>query len=168
MQIRRPEMVGMALGQIEREVSKMTQTELTRQDKLQLGHLTTRDEAGRHFYEVFDGAWLERMEAAGYITINRPTHEATGIAYSQEYHTVQVSDEVADWFDAYGDLDDEANYRCAFVGQCRLTGPEQQHLDDADLLAAAVHEAEEQGLIGTEPHQITADQIRIGTWGGSR
>lgn len=82
----------------------MTEIRLTREDKLMLGHLTTRDEAGRHFTEAYPGNWLERMEAAGYITIHRLVHEATGISYSQEYYTVEVSPEVAEWFDDYGDL----------------------------------------------------------------
>lgn len=77
---------------------------LTRDDKLMLGRLTTRDEAGRHFYEVYSGDWLARMEDAGYIRINRPVHDPTGIPYSQEYHTVEVSPEVATWFDDYGNL----------------------------------------------------------------
>ena len=79
---------------------------LTDDDKRTLGTLCTRDEAGRHFTETHSDEWLDRMEAAGYITIDRPVHEATGIPYSQEYWTVQVAAEVAEWFDADGELID--------------------------------------------------------------
>lgn len=77
---------------------------LTDDDKRMLGELTTRDEAGRHFTETHSDEWLDRMEAAGYITIYRPVHQATGIPYSQEYWSVEVSAEVADWFDGDGNL----------------------------------------------------------------
>ena len=77
---------------------------LTRNDKLQLGRLTTRDEAGRHFADIYPDEWLDRMEVAGLITIDRPIHKPTGIPYSREYWSVQVADEVADWFDSYGQL----------------------------------------------------------------
>lgn len=78
--------------------------DLTREDRMLLGHLTERDEAGRHFTEIYPDEWLARMESAGYITIERPIHAATSIPYSQEYYRVEVSDEVAGWFDAQGDL----------------------------------------------------------------
>lgn len=79
---------------------------LTDDDKRMLGELTTKDAAGRHYTETHSAEWLDRMEAAGYITIDRPVHEATGIAYSQEYWTVQVAAEVAEWFDGDGNLID--------------------------------------------------------------
>lgn len=82
----------------------MMTDQLGRQDKELLGAITTRDEAGRHFTEVYDGAWLDRMEALGFLSIHRPIHEATEIPYSQEYYTVEVAPEVANWFDANGDL----------------------------------------------------------------
>lgn len=52
--------------------------------------ITTRDEAGRHFTET-SRHW-EDLEAAGLIEVFRPTHEATGITYSQEYLAVNVTD----------------------------------------------------------------------------
>jgi len=79
---------------------------LTAEDKRTLGELATKDDAGRHFTETHDNGWLACMELLGYITIDRPVHEATGIAYSQEYWTVQVSAEVAEWFDDQGNLID--------------------------------------------------------------
>jgi len=53
--------------------------------------ITTRDEAGRHFTE-FSSHWKE-LEEAGLIEIGRPVHEATGISYSQEYWSVQVTED---------------------------------------------------------------------------
>ena len=80
---------------------------LTREDKIALGQLTTRDDAGRHYSEWIDADWLAQMEDAGLVRINRPVHEATGIPYSQEYHTLEVADVVATWFDEQGDLIDD-------------------------------------------------------------
>jgi len=81
-------------------------TTLTSADKIALGKLATRDESGRHFTSVHRGEWLEQMEQAGLITIHRPVHESTGIPYSQEYWSVEVSSEVAEWFDDHGNLID--------------------------------------------------------------
>jgi hypothetical protein len=77
---------------------------ITEDDKRQLGKLTTRDDAGRHFTEAVDGDWLDRMESAGLIAISRPTHEATGIAYDRQYWSVEVAPEVITWFDECGEL----------------------------------------------------------------
>lgn len=56
-----------------------------------LGTITTRDGAGRHFTEVFNGNDLEQLEDAGLIEITRPVHP-TGIPYSAEYSTVEVTE----------------------------------------------------------------------------
>lgn len=79
-------------------------TTLTNADRRDLGRLTTRDDAGQHFTALYPDEWLARMEAAGYITINRPIHAATGIPYGQEEWSVEVAEEVADWFDTAGNL----------------------------------------------------------------
>jgi hypothetical protein len=77
---------------------------LTRDDKIKLGQLSTRDDAGRHFTETHNAAWLARLEQIGLITIDRPVHAATGIAYDQQYWSVEVAPEVAEWFDEQGEL----------------------------------------------------------------
>lgn len=66
---------------------------LTKKDARLLGKLTTRDEAGTHFTQNpdFPDEWLKRMEAAGYISIHRPVHGPTGIAYGQEEWSVEVT-----------------------------------------------------------------------------
>lgn len=61
----------------------------TPQVLLELGKLTTRDEAGRHFTQ-WSRYWQE-LEDAGLIEIDRPVHGSTGIPYSQEYWTLQVT-----------------------------------------------------------------------------
>lgn len=78
--------------------------ELSREDKIQLGALCTRDEAGVHFTQLHDLEWLTRMEQAELITITRPIHEPTGLRYSPEYWEVAVAPEVATWFDEQGQL----------------------------------------------------------------
>lgn len=66
---------------------------LTSRQLATLCTITTRDEAGRHFREVYDAEDIDALEAAGMIAIHRPTHEATGLQYSQEYHSVEVTPE---------------------------------------------------------------------------
>ncbi len=56
-----------------------------------LSKITTRDEAGRHFMEIYSPANLESLEAEGLLSIDRPMHEATGLSYSQEHCTVEVT-----------------------------------------------------------------------------
>ncbi len=57
-----------------------------------LSKLCTRNEAGRHFTEVYGDSDLAALEEDGLIIIHRPIHEATGISYSQEYWSVEVTD----------------------------------------------------------------------------
>lgn len=67
-----------------------------------LGQLTNRDEAGRHFTEWAGD--LDAYEAIGLVRIDRPVHAATGIPYSQEYWTLAVCPLVGTWFDSDGEL----------------------------------------------------------------
>lgn len=67
---------------------------MTTQDKVfALSQLTTRDHAGRHFYERYAPDVLDCLESDGLITISRPVHDATGLSYSQEHHTVEVTED---------------------------------------------------------------------------
>jgi hypothetical protein len=75
----------------------------TKQDKEDLGKLCTKNENGFHFTEVFDMDWLFEMEEMGWIKIHKPVHP-TGIPYSPEYWSVEVLQEVVEWFDQYGEL----------------------------------------------------------------
>jgi hypothetical protein len=58
-----------------------------------LSKITTKNEAGRHFMEIYSTEEIEALEADGLLTINRPIHDATGISYSQEYWSVEVTDD---------------------------------------------------------------------------
>lgn len=57
-----------------------------------LSKIATRNEAGRHFMEIYDTEALASLEADGLIEIYRQIHGATGIACSQEYWSVQLTD----------------------------------------------------------------------------
>ena len=56
-----------------------------------LSKITTRNDAGRHFMEIYSLSDLESLEAEGLLSIDRPMHEATGLSYSQEHHTYKPS-----------------------------------------------------------------------------
>jgi hypothetical protein len=58
-----------------------------------LSKITTNNEAGRHFMEIYSGGDLDELEAAGLLIIHRPIHVGTGINYSQEYWSVEVTDD---------------------------------------------------------------------------
>lgn len=64
--------------------------------------ITTRDDAGRHFTE-WSGHW-ESLEEAGFITINRPVHPATGIPYGQDEWSLEVTQEGQDVVDSNPEL----------------------------------------------------------------
>lgn len=49
----------------------------------------TWNEVGIHFTESMDH--FEYLESVGLIQIHRPIHDATGIAYSQEYWSLEVT-----------------------------------------------------------------------------
>ena len=64
---------------------------MTVTDKMieELSLIATRNEHGQHFAE-----WSEHYEAlerAGLIRINRPVHEPTGVPYSIEHWTLEVT-----------------------------------------------------------------------------
>lgn len=61
----------------------------TTEQIIELGTITTRNDAGQHFTS-FAKHW-EALEAEGLVAIDRPTHAATGIAYSHEYWTLEVT-----------------------------------------------------------------------------
>lgn len=77
---------------------------LSDEDRRKLGSMSTRDDAGRHFTEVYDSEWLDRMESAGLIVIHRPIHRPTGIPYGSEEWSVTVAPVVGEWFDIFGNL----------------------------------------------------------------
>ena len=70
-------------------------------DATLLRTLCTNCEGGRHFTEVFPDDWLDRMEEDGLILIDRPIHEPTGIPWSQEYWSVEIPENVADYLETW-------------------------------------------------------------------
>ena len=56
-----------------------------------LAKITTRDESGRHFTQIYSPEALAELESAGLLAIHRPIHD-TGIAYSQDYWSVELTD----------------------------------------------------------------------------
>jgi hypothetical protein len=73
----------------DRERNKMNTSDQVRI----LSRITTKNEAGRHFTEIYSGGDLSDLEAAGLLIIHRPIHSSTGIEYSQEYWSVEVTDD---------------------------------------------------------------------------
>lgn len=65
-----------------------------------LAIITTQDEAGQHFTARHDHDELTELEDAGLLEISRPVHEATGIPYSQEHWSVEVTQAGVDLVEA--------------------------------------------------------------------
>jgi hypothetical protein len=62
------------------------------EDKVRiLSTLTTRNSAGRHFMSLVPDDDLASLESDGLIVIHRPVDEATGIPYSVEHYSVEVT-----------------------------------------------------------------------------
>ena len=66
--------------------------------------ITTLDQAGQHFTLRYDH-W-EALERAGLIVVHRPVHE-TGVPYSLDYWTVEVTDDGQELVDAHPELHPE-------------------------------------------------------------
>ena len=64
--------------------------------------LTNRNQAGQHFTE-WSQHW-EALEREGLITVHRPIHEATEIPYSQEYYSLEITEDGQDLVDANPEL----------------------------------------------------------------
>jgi hypothetical protein len=58
-----------------------------------LGSLCTRNEAGQHFTETADHDVLDQLESLGLLRIHRPIHDATGIPYSSEHWSLEVTED---------------------------------------------------------------------------
>lgn len=65
-----------------------------------LSTLTTRTEAGRHFTSLLSSTTISTLEGEGLITVNRPVH-STGIPYSEEHWSVEVTPEGVCLVEAY-------------------------------------------------------------------
>ena len=95
-------------GEEKIEQARAQNTAMTLSDKVRiLAKITTRDEAGRHFTSLFRSSDLAELESDGLITIDRPKHH-TGIPYSEEYYTVEVTPDGVDLVEANPDYAIEA------------------------------------------------------------
>ena len=80
----------------------MKTTKMTDENKVRiLSTLVTHDEAGRHFTTLVNSADLADLESEGLIVINRPVHEKTGLPYSEEYYSVEVTVDGLELVEAY-------------------------------------------------------------------
>jgi hypothetical protein len=96
--------VGASKGDPARE----TQNKMTTENKVRiLSTLTTRDSAGRHFTTRVNSADIASLEAAGLIVVTRPVH-ATGIPYSEDCHSVEVTAEGVELVEAYPEYHEAA------------------------------------------------------------
>jgi hypothetical protein len=57
-----------------------------------LATITTRDHAGVHFTANYTPDELDALEQNGWIVIRKPVHEATGLEYSEEHWSVEVTE----------------------------------------------------------------------------
>lgn len=65
-----------------------------------LAVITTTNEAGRHFAEVYDYGDLMELEDEGLLEITRPVHGQTGIWRAQEHWSVEVTEAGIDLVEA--------------------------------------------------------------------
>lgn len=65
-----------------------------------LSRITTKDEAGRHFSQVYASSDLSELAEAGYIKISVSVHES-GIPYSTEFSTIEITDDGIALIDQY-------------------------------------------------------------------
>lgn len=87
----------------------MTTTTYTSQDLSNaLATMTTKDEAGRHFTERYVDDLLTALESKGFIAINRPIHQPTGIPYDELHWTVEVTEDGLAHFESWGIDESEA------------------------------------------------------------
>jgi hypothetical protein len=66
-----------------------------------LGRIVTRNERGYHFPELYEDVDIAALEKAGLIQIDRPVHQPTGIPYSCEHWTVEVTQLGQEYIEAY-------------------------------------------------------------------
>lgn len=83
----------------------MTTTKLTDDMIRELCTLCTRNEAGQHFAQT--SAYYGELEDLGLVRIDRPVHQATGIPYSAEYWSIEVTEEGIEVVEANPELHPE-------------------------------------------------------------
>ena len=66
--------------------------------------ITTRNDAGRHFTEVYDADLLVDLETLELIEVSRPIHEPSGVMYDRNEWSVQITDAGQDLVDTHPEL----------------------------------------------------------------
>jgi hypothetical protein len=81
-------------------VVTLIETKLPANTSAILARIATRNEAGTHFTQVFSADELAPLEDQGLIEITRQIHAASGIKYSQEDWTVDLTVAGLEYLDA--------------------------------------------------------------------
>lgn len=63
-----------------------------------VGYITTHDESGKHFTEIYDLEVLSKLDEKGLIAIHRPVHH-TGIPFGMSEWWVEVTSAGEDFLD---------------------------------------------------------------------
>ena len=58
-----------------------------------LSVITTYNEAGKHFTEVYFWSDLVELQECGLLEIHLPVHATTGLRYSEKHYYVEVTEE---------------------------------------------------------------------------
>ena len=83
---------------------------MAREDQIKiLCSIATRDDAGRHFTELYDADDLIYLVTEGLIAVDRPIHEPSGIMFDRDQWSVKVTEEGQALVDANPDLYPAAN-----------------------------------------------------------
>lgn len=61
-----------------------------------LSVITTRDEQGRHFADIYSPETINALEEEGLVEVTRPVHPVTGLEYGSENYTVEVTEDGLD------------------------------------------------------------------------
>lgn len=75
---------------------------MTTQEKVALlSTFVNRDDAGRHFTQVYPDKAIASLEAEGLIEVTRPVHDATGISWDSDRWTAEVTPAGVELVEAY-------------------------------------------------------------------
>jgi len=58
-----------------------------------LGVITTKNEKGQHFTQLYPSIAIEMLEARNWVKVNKPIHEKTGLYYNEEHYTIEVTEQ---------------------------------------------------------------------------
>ena len=133
-----------------------------------LSGITTHDEAGTHYTARYSSDDLDELEARGLLVQHKPVHDATGIRYSQEHWSVEVTEDGGDLVDANPEYHDAAGWPECWIATDREGLAVYGVAESAfDAIAAAMSE-------GCDPATLLVVRAsvdlanRVNIYGGSR